>query len=356
MDRLEKWLPHPDSLSILGPPATLELQERVKAVTLQGWAESTRATYGAGLLVYHVFCDSREVPERERAPARAALVASFISALAGSLSGKAIHNYVYGIRAWHTLYGLPWVLHEEQIATMLKGAAKLVPPALKQDKRKPVTIEMISRIKNTLDQTNPFDAAFFACLTTIFYTAARVGEFTTQRLDAFNPAEHITRGGVRDDIDRNGLHTKVFALPRTKSSSAGEEVHWARQDGPTDPSDAFDRHIVINDPPVDGPLFAYKTPKGYRPMTRQTFVVRLNKFAQAAGLDRVHGHGIRIGATLEYLLRGVPFDVTKVKGRWASNAFQLYLRKHNQILAPYMQSMPPETALDFTRLAMPPVR
>jgi hypothetical protein len=63
MDRLGKWLPNPDSLSILGPPATLELQERVKAVTLQGWAKSTRATYGAGLLIYHVFCDSREVPK-----------------------------------------------------------------------------------------------------------------------------------------------------------------------------------------------------------------------------------------------------------------------------------------------------
>ncbi|KAF8437894.1 hypothetical protein L210DRAFT_3405005, partial [Boletus edulis BED1] len=86
------------------------------------------------------------------------------------------------------------------------------------------------------------------------------------------------------------------------------------------------------------------------------FTVHLNKLAQAAGLNHVHGHGIRIRATLEYLLQGVPFDVMKVKGRWASNAFQLYLRKHNQILAPYMQSMPPKTAFEFTRLAMPPVR
>jgi hypothetical protein len=82
----------------------------------------------------------------------------------------------------------------------------------------------------------------------------------------------------------------------------------------------------------------------------------LNKFTQAAGLERIHEHGIRIRATLEYLLRGVPFDVMKVKGRWASNTFQLYLRKHNQILAPYMQSMPPEIALEFTRLAMLLVR
>ena len=90
-------------------------------------------------------------------------------------------------------------------------------------------------------------------------------------------------------------------------------------------------------------------------MTRQMFIVCLNKFTQAAGLDCMHGHGIHIGATLEYLLHGVPFDIMKVKGRWVSNTFQLYLRKHNQILAPYMQSMPPETALKFTRLAMPPV-
>jgi hypothetical protein len=96
-DRLEKWIPHPESLSCLGTPATLELQERVRAVTLQGWAESTRTTYGAGLLVFHVFCDSREVPEKDRAPANMALISAFISTLAGSLSGKAIHNYIYGI-------------------------------------------------------------------------------------------------------------------------------------------------------------------------------------------------------------------------------------------------------------------
>ncbi|KAN0091428.1 hypothetical protein V8E55_004994 [Tylopilus felleus] len=246
------------TLTLLGPPAMLELQERVKTVTLQDWAESTRATYGAGLLVYHVFCDSREVLEKDHALAKAALVASFVSVLTGSLSGKAIHNYIYGVRAWHTLYRLPWVLHEEQIATMLKGIAKLTPPALKQDKRKPITIRIISLIKDKLDQTNSLDAAFFACLTTIFYSAAQVSKFTPQRLDAFNPTEHITHGNARNDIDRNDLHTKVFALPRTKSSPTGKEVHWARQDGSMDPLDAFDRHIAINDPPSTTPYLLTK--------------------------------------------------------------------------------------------------
>lgn len=73
------------------------------------------------------------------------------------------------------------------------------------------------------------------------------------------------------------------------------------------------------------------------------------------GLDYIHEHGIHIGAILEYLLWGIPFNIIKVKDCWVSNAFQLYLRKHNQILASYMQSMPSETAMEFTRLAMLPV-
>lgn len=52
------------------------------------------------------------------------------------------------------------------------------------------------------------------------------------------------------------------------------------------------------------------------------------------------GHSLRIGATLEYLLRGVPFDVVKQIGRWSSNSFSLYLREHGRILAPYLQSKP----------------
>ncbi|KZT18308.1 hypothetical protein NEOLEDRAFT_1030631, partial [Neolentinus lepideus HHB14362 ss-1] len=92
-----------------------------------------------------------------------------------------------------------------------------------------------------------------------------------------------------------------------------------------------------------------------RPLTKTAFIQRLSKAARAAGIDPLQGHGIRIGATLEYLLRGVPFDVVKVKGRWASDAFILYLRKHAQILAPYMQAVP-EVHEHFVRYTMPPVR
>lgn len=90
-------------------------------------------------------------------------------------------------------------------------------------------------------------------------------------------------------------------------------------------------------------------------MTKLTFVNRVQAAALAAGYGKLHGHGIRIGSTLEYLLRGLPFDVVLVKGRWKSNAFLSYLRKHAQVLAPYMQATP-HLADRLTALTvMPPV-
>lgn len=172
------------------------LQDHVKVVMLQGWAESTRASYGAGLLVFHMFCDSQSIPEHEQAPASSNLISMFISALAGSYSAQAIQNYTYGVCAWHTVNGLPWTLHEDQISTMLKGTTKLAPSTAKQDKRQPVTTAMICAIKEKLTPEDPLDTAFFACLTTLFYSAAHVGEFTLKRLNVFNPVEHISPAHV----------------------------------------------------------------------------------------------------------------------------------------------------------------
>ena len=90
-------------------------------------------------------------------------------------------------------------------------------------------------------------------------------------------------------------------------------------------------------------------------MTRSIFLTRVGKIASECGLPKLPGHGICIGSTLEYLLRGVPFDVVKAKGRWQSEAFKGYLRKHAQIMAPYMQAEP-KTYETFVRYAMPPVR
>jgi len=323
---------------------------------VHAYAESTRECYGSGLLVFHVFCDSKLIPEEQRAPASHILISLFISEMAGHYSGKTVSNYVHGVRAWHTLHGVPWTLGgDTEIDTLLKAATSLTPPSRKRAKRDPYTIPLITSIRDHLNPNDPLDAAVFACLTTLFFTCARVGEFTIPRLDAFDPNLHVKPSDVRKTHDRQGLEMTNFHLPRTKTALEGEDVFWAKQSGTSDPEEAFRNHLSVNEPPAEGALFSYRYKNSHRPLTKSNFLKRLANATKSAGLRPLQGHGIRIGGTLEYLLRNVPFDVVKVKGRWASDAFIIYLRRHAQILAPYMQETP---ALheEFLRYTMPPVR
>jgi hypothetical protein len=241
-----------------------------------------------------------------------------------------------------------------EMKAALDGAAILAPPSSKRPKRTPMTLDTISSLATRFDLSKPLDAAVFACLTTTFFSAARLGEFTLTALKSFNPNQHVKPSDVLQKQDRNGLQVTVFSLPRTKCSITGEEVFWAAQEGVFDPQAALKNHLTVNNPPADQPLFAWRHPNGIRPLTRSEFLKRINLAASELGLDSLKGHGIRIGATLEYLLRGVPFDVVKSIGRWSGESFLLYLRQHAVIIAPYIQGTPLMEA--FTRYTMPPTR
>ena len=284
-----------------------EDHQHIVDVMSHAWEEDTRETYGSGLLVYHVYCDGKSIPDRERAPASQLLLSGFVSTLAASYSGKTISNYFYGIQAWHILHGMSWCLKKVEMETMLRAVEKLTPQTSKREQRRPYTPGFIESLSRLLDYSNPLDAAVYACLTTCFYASARLREFTVRQLDGFNPRKHITRKCLSQDQDRNGLKVSVLHLPSTKAAQLeGKDVFWARQDGPTDPDAAMANHLVVNNPPEDHHLFLYEQRKGHKiachPLTKTKFLEQVKKAALAANLNPLQGHGIRIRSTLEYLL------------------------------------------------------
>jgi len=339
-DRLRLWIPSPLVASRHSTAQQHELS-RVFDVMSNAWASSTRESYSAGVLVYHVYCDKKGIPEELRAPTSQDIITSLVASLAGSYSGSTISNYVHGVRAWHVLHGLSWKPDRLELDAVLKAAERLAPSSSKRKKRQPYTPEFIARLRLQLALDNPFDAAVFACLTTCFYAAARVGEFVVPRLDSFAPSLHVTTANIRVDRDPNGLEVTVLHLPHTKAAPLeGEDVYWSSHPGPTDPYDALENHRQVNHPPPDAHLFAYQHKGRLRPLTKTAFIKRLASAAQQANLEPLQGHGIRIGATLFYLLSGMPIEAMKVMGRWSSDAFLSYLRKHAQILTPLIQASP----------------
>jgi len=331
--------------------------ERILDVMGSAWAQSTKETYGAGLLVFHVFCDSNNIDEEKRCPIMCNLLLDFLCSCAGTYSGSALANYAAGLKAWHTLHGREWIIPPKELKAVLDGATASAPELSKRPKRLPFRPDFILAICDQLNLSTPLDVAVFACLTTTFYAIARLGEFTVNTIKDFNPKNHIMRAGVSETIDCNNLPATRFHLPRTKYSPIeGEEAYWAEQTGLTNLKAALENHLRVNSATNTNQthLFAWKHTKGMCPLSRKEFLKRVTIAAVAAGLPDLKGHGLRIGGTLEYLLRGVPFDVVKTMGRWSSEAFTAYLREHTTIHAPYIQASP--VLEPFTRHTMPPIQ
>lgn len=198
--------------------------DRVLEVMGSSWAASTKEMYGAEemygarLLVFHVYCDTQQIAESQRCPISRPLLLAFLSSCTGSYSSSPLANYTAGLKAWHILHGHPWLIPAGELKSILDGAAKFAPPASKCAKRSPFTPAIIIEICNHLNLEDPKDSAIFACITTSFYSVARLGEFTVSAMKDFNPRKHITQGDVSEGIDRNGLVVTKFHLPSTKSA------------------------------------------------------------------------------------------------------------------------------------------
>ncbi|KAG1893102.1 uncharacterized protein F5891DRAFT_963498 [Suillus fuscotomentosus] len=343
-DRLRLWVPATSRSRLDHTGSLVSLTDsnidRILLVIAHCHAPSTRECYGSSLLVFHVFCDSRGIPEHQRCPASSVLVLAFLAGCAGLYSGKTLENYFYGIHAWHLLHDLPWSVDQAQASLTLEGAKSLAPSSSSRAKRAPFTVALLLMIHSSLDLSTPLHAAVYACLTTSFFTIARTGEFTVPSLKSFDRHLHVSVSDIRHKVDRHGFHVTVFRLPRTNTSSSGEDVYWAAQSGLADPLAALNNHLHINHLSPSDALFSWQHGTGLHALTRTAFLKCLKDASAHSGHGDLKGHGIRIGGTLEYLLRGVPFETMKTMGRWNSDAFVLYLQKHTIVLAPYLQDQP----------------
>ncbi|KAF7972292.1 hypothetical protein HWV62_18546 [Athelia sp. TMB] len=353
-DCLQKWLPLAKHQSA-APDIPEADFERILAVLVASYATGTCETYGAGLLIYHVFCDQRTIHEAKRCPADTPLMLAFVASLAGAYLGKTLATYIFAVRAWHTIHGQPWAMNDIELKAVITGAANLAPPSSKRAKHAPWTVDLLLRIFATLDDDNPLHIVVKSAAAVIFFSAARTGEFLQKSLASFNPKLHVKPSDLCKKTDREGHSVTSAHLPVTKVARDGEDVAWGPQHQlEIDPDTLLAQHYRVNQPHANGPLFAWKHAGGTRALTKTEFMKCINNAAASLSLETLQGHGLGIGATLEYLLRGVSFETVKAIGRWSSDAFVLYLRQHAVILAPYLQGTP--IFAEFNRIVMPPPR
>lgn len=359
--RIRIWTPPTarHSLDSSGTPTNLNKRDldKIREIINEAYAPTTRSSYGTGLYAFHFFCDHKDISEEHRSPVNPTVLASFISTMVGIYGGSTIRNYVYGIRAWHIIHGIPWNTNREEVDALLKAGRRLTPKEAKRAEKKPWTIEYLKTICGALNQEDPRDIAVLACITTAFWGTARLGEVTVPALNKFNPKTHVKVSDVEfGTCDPKGNEVTVIFIPWTKTAGEkGEKIYWAKRNGVVDPQAALEKHLALNKPGNNDHLFSYRDKQGLRPMSRGILLRRLNSITSELKLEKLPGHGIRVGSTLEYLLRGLTFEAVKVKGRWKSDAFKVYLRNHAQVMAELIQERPAihEAFLRYTIPSIP---
>ncbi|KAG2338446.1 hypothetical protein BDR05DRAFT_978178 [Suillus weaverae] len=295
--------------------------DRILTVIAHSHAPSTRETYGSGLLVFHVFCNSRGILEAQCCLASSILILAFIASCMGMYSGKMLENYLYSVHTWHLLHSQPWLAHHNQVLSVLEGGKHLAPPTSTRPKCATFTVELLSNLHAAFD------------LTTLLHAT-----FTVLSLQCFDPAIHVKVSDMRVETDKNGFDVTVFHLLQTKVALAGEDVYWAVQSGVIDPQAVLANHLAINKPSVSDALFSWSHQNGMRLLMRSEFLKCLQCAHNRLSGESLKGHGIHIGGTLEYLLHGVPFKSIKMMGCWSSDVFLLYDRP---VLEPFMHYVLP---------------
>jgi hypothetical protein len=178
-DHLCLWsTPHSDSfhLSIL---EQLPLNDVLQLfnVMLISIETKTRENYGAGLLQFHQFCDSRHIPESRRMPVLDFLLAAFIASWARKVAATTAQNWLAGLHFWHNLHGAPWFGHSI-LRSASAGLAKVVPDSSKRPRCPPVTLEHMHTLFRGLDLSNAFDASVLAVACTVFWSCCRYVQCT----------------------------------------------------------------------------------------------------------------------------------------------------------------------------------
>ncbi len=187
-ERLIKW--RPVSPQTNAPHLTDNDFIRVFRVLSFSWADKTLETYDSGLLLYYVFCDMRGIPDDAHCPANPKILSSFLALMARNYASGTLFSYLHGLRAWHILHGLPWLVNEAETSVLITAAVYLQPPYSKKKPCLPYTCNILTALLLHLNLSLPFNAAVAACLMTTFYSAAQLGEFTLPNLQCFDPNVH----------------------------------------------------------------------------------------------------------------------------------------------------------------------
>ena len=162
----------------------------------------------------------------------------------------------------------------------------------------------------------------WAAMCLCFFGFLCVGEAVAPDNSDFDPTQHLTYADIAVDNGSKPTYLQVnIKQSKTDPFRLGVNIIVGRTGNELRPVVAILSYMALRGP-GSGPLFRFKNG---RPLTRSSFVGKLQEALEAVGVDcsGYSSHNFRIGAATTTASKGIQ---DSLMGRWQSIAYQLYVR------------------------------
>ncbi len=252
------------------------------------------------------------------------VIAIYMSFLSRSLSANSIPSYLNVIRLMHLEAGFQNPLEDWSLGLIMKGIKRKIgkPPQQKL----PITVNILSEIRHTLDLTNSKQATFWcACI------VAFLGFFRKSTLlpkSAYKKTSALLFSDMW--MDEGTLFIKVR---HTKTIQFGQRelvIPFVKSNTILCPVNAMLHMVdgmVGHTIPHDQPLFSFVNKGILQFLTHNEFVKMLQSQLALCGYNvkMYSGHSFRRGGCSHAFNIGLSPLLIKLRGDWRSDAYQRYI-------------------------------
>lgn len=304
----------------------------------QGLAPSTHKVYTSAQNKFFNFCAQagRLQADGSPCPADEWTLCLFVSFLSESVRHSSIKVYLSAIRSLHVERGFPDPLVNcLRLQRIVRGIKRS--QGSTQLQRLPITDSVMLVIFKSLNLTLYDHCMFWAACTLAYFGFLRSAEFTVPNLPSFDPSIHLAVKDITVDVVPNPTCLRVnIKASKTDPFRQGCCIYIGRGNSPLCALEAVMNYLALRGK-VEGPLFLLQNGQ---PLTRGLLTDWVRQIVASAGLNgNYSSHSFRIGAATVAARNGIPDHAIQLLGRWASNAYQRYIRTPAESLAQFSQHL-----------------
>jgi hypothetical protein len=211
------------------------------------------------------------------------------------------------------------------VTRTLKGCKRRLSKPVQRNE--PLTLDDLAVVVDTFASSTDFnDILFVALLVTGFKTLQRLAELCWP-----NAKKHqsFRKMALRHSLVSSPTSAR-YTLPHHKTNTLGvgcEILVLAEAESRVNPLDVLQRYVHARDTRFQHHPHLWLTANGTIP-TRTWFMRYLRRFFPPT----IAGHSMRAGGATALAATGVAPALIQAAGRWSSDEFQKYIRKHPYLL------------------------